>query len=62
MSCACDNRRRAMEYERIYRLAKALARMEEADAVIYVMKDGTYGFSLAETEIDMNILETVTPY
>lgn len=62
MSCGCENKRMAQEYERIFRLAKALARMEGKDAVIYGNGEGTYGFALAENEIDKPIIEFVTPY
>ena len=51
-----------MEYERVFRLAKSLARMEEADAVIYRNGDGSYGFALAENVSDNEIVEIVTPY
>lgn len=62
MSCACNNRRLAQEYERIYRLAKGLAVMEGKDCVIFKNEDGTYGFLAADREIDKEIVEYVTPY
>lgn len=62
MSCGCDNRNRAMEYDRVFRLAKALARMECKDAVIFGNKDRTFGFGLAENESDKDVIEFVTPY
>ncbi len=62
MSCACNNRRLAQEYERIYRLAKGLARMECKDVVIFRNADGTYGFIQAGKETDKPIVEYVTPY
>lgn len=62
MSCACENRRLAMERDRIYRLAKGWAAMEGKEAVIYRNEDGTYGFGPAGIESDKEIVEYVTPY
>ncbi len=62
MSCACNNKRLAQEYDRIWRLAKGWAKMEEATAVIYKCEDGTYGFASEIDEIDKQIVEYVTPY
>lgn len=63
MSCNCNNRLLAQEYDRIYRLAKAFARMEGKEAVVFKNDDGSYGFKAAqEIEEDYNIIEIVTPY
>lgn len=63
MSCACENRRLAQERDRIYRLAKGWARMEDKEAVIFRNGDGTFGFaSASDIESDREIVEYVTPY
>ena len=62
MSCACENKRLRQEYERIRRLAKVWAEMEEETAVLYRNEDGTFGFASASEEIVKPIVEFVTPY
>jgi hypothetical protein len=44
MSCACENKKLASELERIRRLGKAYAIMEECDVVIFKKEYGTYDF------------------
>lgn len=62
MSCACEHKQMSSEYQRVKRLAKAFARMEEKDVAIYTNGDGTYNFCLASIEIDNPIIEYVSPY
>lgn len=62
MSCACENRRLGQEYERIRRLAKAWAKMEDKTTVLYQNEDGTYGFTSISEEIVKPIVEYITPY
>lgn len=64
MSCACENRLRGQERERIYRLAKAWAKIEDMTAIIYKNDDGTYGFTSIslKSEIGKPIIEHITPY
>lgn len=62
MSCACEHKRMSSEYERILRLAKAFAQLEEDTVAIYANDDGTYGFCLASLEIDKTIIEYISPY
>lgn len=62
MSCGCENQRMSSERERMRRLAKALAKMEDATVALYRNEDGTYGFALASTEIKKPIVEYITPY
>ena len=50
------------EYERILRLAKAFAQLEEDTVATYDNDDGTYGFCLASIEIDKTIIEYISPY
>lgn len=61
MSCACENKKLGQELERIRRLAKSLARMEDADVGIFRNADGTYGFAKA-ANIDKPIIEYISPY
>lgn len=44
MGCGCENRRLMSELDRMRRLAKALALMEDVMVIIYRNDDGTYGF------------------
>lgn len=62
MSCACENKRMSQEYERMRRLAKALAKMENKDVVTYSNDDGTYGFTSDLDNNDKPIVEYITPY
>ena len=62
MSCECEHKRMATEADRVRRLAKALARMEEAVAVVYRNEDGTYGFCTESEANDKDIVEYITPY
>ena len=64
MSCACEHRRMGQELDRIRRLAKAWAKMEEETVILYKKDDGTYGFASisAESEIGKQIIEYITPY
>lgn len=63
MSCACENRRISQEYERMRRLAKAWAAIEEKAAALYLNTDGTYGFSDAEDDnTEKRIIEIISPY
>lgn len=62
MSCACEHKRMGMELDRIRRLAKALAKMDDTVVAIYQNADGTYGFQSADNEINKPIIEYITPY
>lgn len=62
MSCACEHKKMGREHERIYRLAKAFARMEDILVAIYKNHDGTYGFSSVSEAHDKEIVEYVTQY
>lgn len=62
MSCACENKKMSSEYQRILRLAKAFARLEDETVAIYANADGTYGFCLASLEIEKKIIEYISPY
>ncbi len=62
MSCGCENKRLSAERERIRRLAKAWAVMEQAVAVLYKKADGTYGFAPESENVDVEIIELITPY
>lgn len=50
------------ELDRIRRLAKALAKMDDAVVVIYQNADGTYGFQSVDNEINKPIIEFITKY
>jgi len=62
MSCACEHKKTNSDIERIRRLAKACAVMEDAIVVIYSNTDGTYGFCKASSEIAKPIVEYITQY
>lgn len=62
MSCGCENKRMGAEIDRMRRLAKAWARMEDLTVAIYKNDDGTYGFASISTEIVKPIIEYITPY
>lgn len=61
MSCACENKKLAKEYERIYRLAKATAKLQQTTVALYKNADGTYDFT-NETDINKPIIEYISPY
>ncbi len=44
MSCGCENKKALSDLERVRKLAKVMARMEQCVYVIYQKKDGTYNF------------------
>lgn len=62
MSCACEHKKMSGDLERIRKLAKAFALMEEKEVVIYRQSDGTYGFTCSNNEIDKPIIEYISPY
>mgnify|MGYP000678332839 CR=1 FL=1 len=61
MSCACEHKKLASEYNRMLRLAKATAKLDEKTVALYKNEDGTYGFT-TDTEIDKQIVEYISPY
>ena len=61
MSCSGENKRLSSEYERIHRLAKATAKLNDETVGIYKKEDGTYGIA-GEAESDKIIIEYITPY
>lgn len=61
MSCACEHKRLASEYERMRRLAKAAAKLRDKTVALYKNDDGTYGFT-TDTDSDKSIVEYITPY
>lgn len=61
MSCACENKKLSKEHERMRRLAKATAILQETDVVLYKNADGTLGIS-TDLDTDRQILEYLSPY
>lgn len=61
MSCGCEHKKLASEYERMRRLAKATARLQGNTVVLYRNDDGTFGIS-SDLEIKKNVVEFITPY
>lgn len=61
MSCACEHKKLASEYDRMRRLAKATAELDGKTVAIYKNTDGTYGFT-TNTETDKTIVEYISPY
>lgn len=62
MSCGCENKKLGSDMERVWRLAKTFARMENVTIAIYKNADGTYGFTTVPEAENKNIVEFVTPY
>ena len=62
MSCGCENRKLGREIDRVRRLAKGFAEVEETTVAIYQNGDGTYGFRSIDREINETIIEYITPY
>ncbi len=62
MSCACEHSRMARELERIRRLAKGYARIENITVVIVKNADESYSFDRADLATDKQIVEYITPY
>ena len=63
MSCACEHKRMAGEYDRMWRLAKALAKLQKLTVALFKNPDGTYGFSVVSDDItDKEIVEYISPY
>ena len=61
MSCACQQKKFASEYERIKRLAKATAELRAQTIVLYRNENGTYNFTTEEIT-DKEIVEYISPY
>lgn len=61
MSCGCEHKKLASEYERMWRLAKATARLQGNTVALYRNDDGTFGIS-PDLEINKNVMEFITPY
>lgn len=61
MSCACEHNKMSSEYKRMWRLAKATAKLHDKTVTLYKNDDGTYGFTI-NTEIDKPIVEFISPY
>lgn len=59
MSCGCDNKKKASEYERMRRLAKACAVMEGCIIELRRCDDGTYTFNRVGVEGRGVIIEYV---
>lgn len=62
MSCACEHKKLGQEIERIRRLAKGYAEMEGVTVALIKNTDGTFGFCKADSEIEKEIVEYITPY
>lgn len=62
MSCACEQKKLGSEYDRIRKLAKDFARMEQTTVAIYSNTDGTYDFCSVSVEINKPIVEYLTQY
>lgn len=62
MSCNCENKRLGKEIQRIRRLAKAWAKLNDETVAIYKNPDGTYDFISASVKIDKPIVEYITQY
>lgn len=61
MSCGCEQKKLASEYERMRRLAKATARLQGVTVALCRNGDGTYSIA-TDLETDKPIIEFITPY
>lgn len=61
MSCACEQKKLASEYGRMWQLAKATAKLQGKTIALYRNEDGTYGIS-EDLGTDKHIVEFITPY
>ncbi len=61
MSCACEHKKLASEYERMRRLAKTTALLHDKTVALFRKEDGTYDFTI-DTEIDKPNIEYISPY
>lgn len=62
MSCDCEHKKLGGEIDRIRKLAKAYAQMEDTTVAIYSNPDGTYGFCSISVEINKPIVEYITQF
>lgn len=64
MSCACEHKKLSSEYDRIRKLAKGLARIENHIVVVFANPDGSYSFCRDDAPECENrkIVEYITPY
>lgn len=62
MSCACEHKKLGSDLDRIRRLAKALAQMEEKTVAIVQNGDGTYGVCVVSDNINKPIIEYISEY
>lgn len=62
MSCACEHKRLGSDLDRIRRLAKAYARMEQTTVAIVKNGDDTYGFCSISENISKPIIEYISEY
>lgn len=62
MSCACEHKKLSSEYERMKRLAKACARLQEQTVGLYKNPDDTYAFCVVTETSDKQFLEYLSPY
>lgn len=61
MSCACEHKKLASEYERMRRLAKAAAVLNGKTVALYRNDDGTYGVDM-DTSIVRENVEYISQY
>ena len=59
MSCGCENKKKASEYERMTRLAKTCAKMEGAIMELRLSDDGTYNFNRVGVEGKGKLIEYI---
>ncbi len=62
MSCACENQKLSREKDRIWRLAKKLAKLEGKNVIMYRNENGTYDFATTLPEGNKHIVEYITPF
>lgn len=62
MSCGCENKKLGGELDRVRRLAKAFASIEQKTVAIVDNGDGTYDFYALNDVFNKPIIEYVSEY
>lgn len=61
MSCFCEGNKKVFDLQSMRELAKKSARMDGCLYVLYLKKDGTYGFCREEDAASYDIKEYIYP-
>lgn len=62
MSCMCEQKQLQSDYQRMRKLAKALAMLENSTVEIWKNADGTYQYGVIGTAGSNTVIEYITDY